>query len=152
MVWLMVMPNGLISHKTIRGSFKSLNYLDLLRDLAIPILKLNFRDDFIFQQDNSSVHTAKIIKKIFEKSRIKLLKWPAKSPDINIAEDLWRMISEDVYDGPQYSNLSSLEKAIDNAVMTINTTRKQDILDLYTSIPSRLVKILCKNGKFYNKC
>ena len=46
------------------------------------------------------MHQAKVIKKFFISSGIRTLKWPAKSPDINIAEDVVRMISDLVYVGP----------------------------------------------------
>ena len=31
-------------------------------------------------------------------SAIKIIEWPAKSPDLNIVEDIWKMLSNDVYD------------------------------------------------------
>ena len=34
-------------------------------------------------------------------SVIKIIEWPAKSPDLNIVEDIWKMLSNVVYDGPQ---------------------------------------------------
>ena len=38
-------------------------------------------EKFIFQQDNAAVHTAKIIKNYFDTHDIKVLTWPARSPD-----------------------------------------------------------------------
>jgi len=84
----MVMPNGLISHKIIRQTFKSTNYLCLLKNQAIPIMKLNFGDKYYFQEDNASVHKAKIIQSFYHDIGIKTVKWPSKSPDINITEDI----------------------------------------------------------------
>ena len=101
LVWAMVMPNGLISHHFIRGKFKASDYLNLLKEKVIPMLKLNFGDKYSFQEDNASVHKAKVIKDFYSASGIKVIKWPAKSPDINITEDIWRILSEMVYDGPQ---------------------------------------------------
>lgn len=151
LVWLMVLPNGLVSHKIIRGKFKAVNYIDLLKQQAIPIMKLNFHDEFVFQEDNSMVHKAHIVKKFFERSGIEVLNWPAKSPDINIAEDIWRMISNIVYRGPQYTNKKSLESSINTAIFELNSTKRDDIIKLYSSIVPRLLMILCKNGCLYNK-
>ena len=42
LVWAMVMPNGLISHKIIRGIFKATDYLCLFKELFIKsILEIN---------------------------------------------------------------------------------------------------------------
>jgi len=151
LVWAMIMPNGLISHKIFRKTLNSANYLCLLKEQAIPIMKLNFSDKYWFQQDNAAVHTAKIIKKFFVENQIKTLKWPAKSPDINITEDVWRMISALVYDGPQYQDLTALEKSINAAIFLINSCRRQGIMDLYDHIVPRLINILRKNGNLFNK-
>jgi len=94
------MPNGLISHKIIRKSLNSSDYLCLLKKQAIPIIKLNFGNNCSFQEDNASVNRAKIIQNFYANSGNNILKWPSKSPDINITEDVWRMISELVNDGP----------------------------------------------------
>lgn len=151
MVWLMAMPNGLLSHKIIRGPFKSNNYIHLLETQVIPIAKLNFGNDFFLQEDNATVHKAKNVKTFLEKSAVKVLKWPAKSPDINIVEDIWRIISKKVYDGPQYNSKNALEEAIDRAVLMINEEEIDVIKTLYDSIVPRLCKILSKNGALYNK-
>ena len=151
MVWLMVMPNGLISHKIIYGSFKAADYITLLKTLAIPISKLNYGDDFFFQEDNAPVHKAGIVKTFYKLSGIKVLEWPAKSPDINIVEDIWKIMSKIIYDGPQYQTKRLLAKSIDRAVVTINQEKRETIKDLYSSIVPRLCKILSKNGGLYNK-
>ena len=87
------MPNGLINHKVIRKTLNSSGYLCLLKEQAIPIIKLNFGNNYSFQKDNASVHKAKIIQNFNVDSGINILKWPAKSSDINITEYVWRMIS-----------------------------------------------------------
>lgn len=151
MVWLMAMPNGLVSHKIIRGKFKALDYIELLKNQLIPIAKLNYGDDFILQEDNAPVHKAKIVKKYLQESHINVLDWPAKSPDMNIVEDIWSIVSQMIYDGPQYQCKKTLEKAIDAAFLVINGDKRQCIKDLYSSITPRLCKILSKNGSLYNK-
>ena len=66
----------------------------------MSILKINFGHTFTFQEDNVSVHKAEVIRSFYASCGIKTLKWPAKNPDINIIEYVWRMISELVYDRP----------------------------------------------------
>jgi len=130
---------------------KASDYLCILKKQGISTMKLNFRDYFCYQQDNASVHQAKVIKNFFISSGIRTLNWPENSPDINIAEDIWRMISNLVYDGPEYQNKNELEKAINEAIFILNLSRREQIIDLYNGIMPKLIKIVCKNGNIYTK-
>ena len=110
MVWCMTFPTGQIFLKVLKGVQKSVNYLSLLSNFAVPIIKDSMGDNFDFQHDNCSIHTSKIIKTFFIDSEIKVLEWPSKSPDINIVENVWKMLSEIVYNGPQLKNAKELEQ------------------------------------------
>ena len=72
---------------------------------AVPISKLNYGDDFFFQEDNSLVHMAKVVQDFMTNTKIKILQWPAKSLYLNIVEDIWN----DIYDGPQFQNTKDLK-------------------------------------------
>jgi len=54
----------------------------------VPIIKLNNGDDYLFQEDNSPVHKAGKVQLFMKSAGIKVLKWPPKSPDLNIVEDV----------------------------------------------------------------
>ena len=79
MVWLMVMPNGLLSYKFIEGKFSSNDYVDLLRTSAVPISKLNYGEDYFFQENNASVYKAKVVQKfmfkIFNFTDLQIIKY-----------------------------------------------------------------------------
>ena len=51
--------------------------------------------------------------------------------NINIAEDVWSIISDLVYNGPLYQNKNDLEKSINEAIFILNSSRGQQIIDLY---------------------
>ena len=59
MVWAMILPNGLLSYEILTGKQKSSNYIDIIKNKALPIMKINMKDKFVFQQDNSSIHKSK---------------------------------------------------------------------------------------------
>ena len=138
MVWLMLMPNGLLCHQFIEGKFGSRVYIELLRRCAVPISKLNYGNDYFFQENNSAVHKAKAVKKLMLDSNINVLEWPAKSPDINIFEDIWKMYSSVIYDGRQFNIIMDLKTRIGQAIDTFNTMKQEDLKRLYVSIRQRI--------------
>ena len=144
MIWLMCFPNGLLSYEIIEGYFKSKDYKEMLEKRVIRAIKLNYGTDFYYQDDNCSVHKARLVKDFFEKHRINVLEWPSKSPDINIVEDIWHMISTEVYDGPSFRTKIELKKKLENVIFNINLNRRREITNLYTGIRGRLCTVLKK--------
>lgn len=151
LVWLMVMPNGLLSYTILDGIFNSAKYLRLLQERIVPVIKLNYPNNIWYQDDNCSVHRAKIIKNYMISTGIRLLDWPSKSPDINIVEDIWHMISNKVYDGPQFRQKSELIEKINRAILELNKSDRDSIMKLYGGINNRLCHILSKQGDLFNK-
>lgn len=151
MIWVMVMPNGLLTHKIINGILKSNNYLQLLKDTVFPILCLNYGNNAVYQDDNCSVHRAAKVKEFWQISKIQNLKWPSRSPDLNITEDVWKLISDSVYDGPQFKSKDILINKINIVINDINRFRREEIRKLFCGFTTRLCKVLRKNGNLYNK-
>lgn len=150
-VWLMLMPNGLISHHILNGKFNSTYYINLLRKHILPILNLNFGNEFIYQEDNSPIHKSKLTKDFMKKNEVKVLEWPPKSGDINLVEDVWRIISEKVYDGPQFYSKATLTNKINEVIYEINNGERSKLFNLYSQLELRFIMILRKNGAYYNK-
>lgn len=64
----------------------------------MPILDASFEDDYIFQQD-ASIHASQESRDWMDEAGLVTMEWPSLSPDMNIIENCWSMISEKVYDG-----------------------------------------------------
>jgi len=84
-------------------------------------------------------------------SDIKILSWPAKSPDLNIAGDIWKLISDQVYDGPQFKKINELTAKLKHVVNDINQYQRAKIIDLYKSYRRRLCTVLLRRGCLCNK-
>ena len=92
---------------------------------------------WIFQQDNTSCHKAKVVMHWLSKQKIDILSWPPYSPDLNSIENLWGLLARKIYNaGVQYSTKNDLKSAISNAW---NQVTEQDQKNLVSSIPSRIL-------------
>lgn len=151
MIWMMVMPNGLLSYHLIDGKFNSLKYKTMLETYVVPLVKLNYQEDMMFQHDNCRVHVAGVVNTFLNSTNLAILKWPSLSPDINIVEDIWRMISLKVYDSKQFNTKSDLLAKIENVILYINNNEREKIINLYSGFMSRLCQVLVKRGNLFNK-
>ena len=82
----------------------------------------------IFPHDNTSSHTADIVEEWFQRYGIRRLDWPARSPDMNIIEDVWNKMKYEMK-GKIFTSQNKLWKEI-KANLSI-----EFINDLYASLP-----------------
>lgn len=100
---------------------------------------------FVFQQDNARVHTTRIVKGLFVKKRIKVLEWPANSPDLNPIEHLWAYIK---YRLGQYKESPSTLEELWERVQDIWVDIPIDYIhQLYESMPRRMKELHDNRGK-----
>ena len=129
------------------GKQKSSNYIAIIRNKVLPIIRLNVKDDFVFQQDNSPIHVSRETLNFFKEANVKLLDWPPYSPDLNIIENVLEMLSSHIYGQGTVRNLKELRSRIDDSVSNFNETKAQEAFKFYKSMPSRLYAILESHGK-----
>ena len=116
MTWAAISSFGRLAIVFIEGRMNSNTYLAILEANLVPFLQKYRRLPFKFKQDNASIHVSSTSRQWFTSNKIDLLDWPAKSPDLNIIENVWSLLARDVYDNSrQFDNVSQLRKAIEEA-------------------------------------
>lgn len=150
MVWAMMLPNGLLTYKILDREFKSNDYMELVSKTVVPISKLNLGNRLFFQHDNSRIHTAKKVKDLAKKINLKILDWPARSPDLNIIENVWKMMDDIIYDRSIFNSKEDLINEIKKTFLHFNQSRRSSIISLYQSYRSRLCKVLEMKGNQIN--
>lgn len=110
--------------------------------------------NFIFMQDNASIHKVDIVVTLFHDLEIATLNWPPKSPDLNPIENIWGVMQNRLNkifdDQGEPTNANDLFYLIERVW---NDIKPEEIQKLYQSLPNRIQGVLNANGgrtKYYN--
>jgi hypothetical protein len=123
------------------GRYNAQCYIELL-ETVFPWAKKQIRD-FHFQQDNAPIHTARKTIRFIEENGVPLVSWPTRSPDLSIIENVWHLLSQQVYQDGQFQNRADLIKKIESEAKKI---KKSVVRDLYNGINERLIQVIEKKG------
>ena len=87
-------------------------YIALLDNVLIDFGE-TFGTDYMFQQDNAAIHVPNTTKAFLNRRQIECWEWPACSTNLNSIENVWGILSTNIYaNGRQYDNIRELKKAI----------------------------------------
>ncbi|GBN77400.1 Transposable element Tc3 transposase [Araneus ventricosus] len=87
-VWGGFATDGTTRIVFVQGRMNSESHVDILADNLLPEAPLITSGDYLFQQDNASGHVSQTSKLCIDANIVKLVDWPARSPDLNPVENL----------------------------------------------------------------
>ncbi len=86
MVWGCIRAYGMGSLHVLEGTMNAERYITVLEQHMLPSRRR------VFHQDNAKPHTAAITTAWLRSRRVRVLNWPACSPDLSPIENIWRII------------------------------------------------------------
>jgi hypothetical protein len=148
MMWGCMSWDGVGYTTRIEGKMDGELYTQILGDELMKTLEYFGYDeeDIIFQQDNDPKHTSKVAKKWFSDNSIKVLKWPAQSPDLNPIEHLWTYLKRrlQTYDEPPKS-VHELWERVEKEWEAIPVEECRKLIE---SMPRRIAAVIKAKGGY----
>jgi len=142
--WGMVLPNGFIHLERLENRVTNVIYRNMLGRCSLPFLdNIYGKGNYFFQQDN----VCKAAMAWFWDHEIKLLNWPWCSPDLNLVENVWKMLTDIVYDRKQFASKNDIWLAIQEASQSIMDSKRLVIKDMFNKYNSRLLQVIDVKGQ-----
>ena len=127
----MLIPNSLSAVKILERKQNTGKYIATIKSFCVPIMNLNIQPKIYLVQDNCRIHVANQSKEFFKIQDFELIDWPSKSPDINLMENIWKILSDLIYSNNQLKNKNDLRERLFQAVDHINTEKRDISTNLY---------------------
>jgi transposase len=148
MVWGCISKFGFHDLALMEGTVDAEAYITILTNHLLPVVRDYFRgQEFVFQQDGATIHTAYVTRNFLVSKHVRVFDWPPHSPDLNIIEHVWYYLKQEIYKlQPATSKVDLWSKA--ESVMDIMWSEEMTakITRLYESMPDRIQAILAANG------
>lgn len=147
MVWAGLSFYGLTEIVFLEGRQDSQCYCATLEKALLPFVAEIYGSQRIWrlQQDNAPIHISAHTRDWMRRNSVNTLSWPARSPDLNIIENLWGLLVRRVYcNARQFGNEQDLKEAIEEAWATID---QESISRLFRSLTRRMLAVIEVKGR-----
>lgn len=143
MVWASMSSAGVGPICFLRSTVNAAVYQEVLEHFLIPsVEKLYGNEGFTFQHDLAPAHNANSTKTWLADHGIRVLTWPANSPDLNPIENLWGIVKRRLRQH-RCSNLGDLKCAIREVWESVTP---DDCARLVESMPARIQAVIIGKG------
>jgi transposase len=148
MIWACFTTHGIGDMCQIEGGMDAKLYAEILEDYVFPTVDHYSmdRERFIFQQDNDPKHTSRLAREWFNEHQVRLLDWPAQSPDLNPIEHLWDHLKR------RLSRYEQVPTSMDELWQRVQTEWTnipvEECVKLIESMPRRVAAVLEAKGGY----
>ena len=145
MFWGCITCNGVGTIIPINGNMNSVKYIETLDNHLWPVVAKNFGNSaWIFQEDNAPCHVSRQRNAWKADNNIPILPWPAQSPDINVIENVWRVLKIHINRRVNYIKTKADLERVVTEVWTLLPLHY--IQSLYQNLPKRIKAVIKEKG------
>lgn len=124
-------------------NFNTEVYCDVVELIVNPVATELFPSGFILQRDNAPCHRSFAAQDRMEELGMQILPWPSYSPDLNIIENVWAWLKQEV-EKKLPTGVLDLKNKIQEAW---DEMPQQIINNLFSSINTRLTECISVGGE-----
>lgn len=144
MIWAGFSAAGSTEIAFCKGRMNSEAHQRILADYLLPVAVEIAGTDYRFQQDNAAIHRSRSTKAWLDDNGVKVLTWPARSPDLNPIENLWGWMTKRVFaNGRQFETVKDLKSAVVECWTEVSDDFRKSLV---ASMKDRMIQVIQKNG------
>ncbi|KAK3888513.1 hypothetical protein Pcinc_007428 [Petrolisthes cinctipes] len=135
------------------GRFTCEKYVEILDEVLLPSVRallFPYTLPFTLVQDNSPIHTSRIVKLWFHNHpEITVMPHPPRSPDLNPIEHIWAVMTKTCAKDVARHNRSAVVRSAQMAWEELRVPEGQELTQsLVASMPRRLNSVLAAGGGY----
>ena len=143
MVWGCISAQGMGNLHICEGTINAERYIQVLEQHMLPSKQRLFHGrPCLFQQDNAKPHSARVTTAWLRSKRVRVLDWPACSPDLSPIENVWHIMKRKI----QQRRLWTVEQLKLYIKQEWERIPPEKLQKLVSSVPKRLLSVVKRKG------